>query len=110
MGDPRAADAFLATRWPEVTALSDPDKDLYHAFGLNRGSLASVAGPKVWVASVKAILSGHGVGRPVGDTLQMSGWFLIDGHTVRWRHVHASSGEERDYAGLEQALRQLGAR
>ena len=44
------AQMVLAKRWPEVPAISDPDKALFHAFDLRRGSLGQLFGPRVFKA------------------------------------------------------------
>ena len=50
-------------------------------------------GPAIWWRGLRALLSGHGVGRPTGDPLQMSGHFLVHDHAIVWQHVHAHSGD-----------------
>ena len=109
MGTPEEGEQFLAERWPEARAVSDEGKQLYAAFGLSRGSLRQVLGLNVMKAGLRSLLSGHGVGRPVGDPMQMSGWFLVrpnpSGGEVVWSDVHSNSGVERDFPGLLAAWR-----
>ena len=57
----------------------------------------------IW-QGVKAALRGHGVGKPVGDPLQMSGWFLVHDGEVIWAHVHEDAGAPRRYAELAEAF------
>ncbi len=100
MGTPEEGEQFFADRWPEARAVSDPDKLLYRAFGLARGSVGQLLGPGVWRAGWRAFRAGHGVGRPVGDPLMMSGWFLVRDGRVVWSDLHEHAGAERPYAEL----------
>lgn len=80
--------------------VSDPDRRLYRALELRRGSLAQLFGPGVWWAGLKATLRGHLVGRLVGDGFQMPGVFLIrDGRVVSALR-HRTAAERPDYAAL----------
>lgn len=85
----------------ELERISDPDRALYRAFGLPRGSFADVIGPKVWWRGFQAgILGRHGVGRMVGDGFQMPGAFLLfHGEIVR-SYRHQSAGDRPDYLSL----------
>ncbi len=102
LGTPDQGDAFLEERWPEARAASDPDQQLYRAFGLGRGSLGQLLSPKVLLAGLKA--RRHGVGKPVGDPTVMSGWYLVDDGRVVWEHRHEHAGAERRYDELRAAL------
>lgn len=102
MSSPEEGNRFFDERWPEARAVSDESKRLYSSFGLARGSVDQVAGLRVWLPGLKAVLK-HGVGKPTGDPLMMSGWFLLAGGEIVWEQKHQSSGEERRYAELERA-------
>ena len=103
LATPGEGEAFFAERWPEARAVSDPDKDLYRGFGLARGSVGQLVGPGVWLSGLKALLKGHGGGRPQGDPLMMSGWFLLEGDRVLWSDVHEHAGAERPWEALGAA-------
>lgn len=77
-----AGEEFFAKRWPEVTAIADPELDLYTAFGLGRGSFSQFVGPRVIGRAFAALIKGNFIGKPVGDPLVMPGLFLIRNHTV----------------------------
>ncbi len=100
MGSPEQGEAFFARRWPEARAVSDPDKELYAAFGLGKGKLRQFLGPAIWGTGLRALLDGHGIGIPVGDPAMMSGNFLVVDGAIPWSHVHANSGEARRYHEL----------
>ena len=53
-----------------------------------------MAGPAVWGRGLRAVLSGHGVGKPIGDPLQLSGHFVLRDRSIVWRDVHERSGAE----------------
>lgn len=61
-----------------VTFISDPQKKFYKAFGLKRGSLNQLFGPKIWLRGFQAgVLQGHGIGAIEGDGLQLGGICLL---------------------------------
>ena len=76
----------------DVHRYSDPQCDLYRAFGLQRGGLSQVLGPRVWLRAVPALLSGYGIGAIVGDGFRMPGAFVLrNGEIVKaWRAEHAA--------------------
>lgn len=84
-----------------LPGISDPGRVLYRAFGLPRGSLVEVLGPKVWWRAFQAgILGRHGAGNRVGDGFQMPGAFLLfHGEIVRG-YRHQSAGDRPDYLAL----------
>lgn len=71
---------------------ADPDRLLYRALELGRGTFLQLFGPRVWVAGVLAAARGHGIGKLEGDGFQMPGAFVIHrGRVVRaYRHATAS--------------------
>lgn len=102
MGSPEEGERFFAERWPEARAVSDDDKRLYRTFGLARGSLGQLFGLTVFAAGLRSIR--WGVGRPVGDPLMMSGWFLVDrSGAISWSHRHEHAGAERRWGELAAA-------
>ena len=104
MSPDRTAERFLARYgMADVERISDPQRQLYRAFGLRRGALSQVFGWRVWLRGFDAgILHGHGVGKLQGDGFQMPGVFLMtDGQLVRsFRHLNAS--DRPDYAKISQ--------
>jgi hypothetical protein len=84
----------------DAIIVEDPEKTLYDAFELRRGSFMQLFGPRVFLRGIAATLRGHLVGRPEGDPFQMPGAFLVeDGRIVRsYRHEHA--GSRPDYCEL----------
>ena len=60
-----------------VLRVADPNCELYRAFGLGRGGVFELLGPRVWVLGAISIFKGCGVGHLAGDGLQMPGAFLF---------------------------------
>ena len=84
----------------DVPRVDDPHGVLYRAFGLGRGSLGQVAGPRVWLRGLRALLSGHGAGKAGGDVLRMPGVFLVHNGKVMKAFRHRTSADRPDYVGL----------
>jgi hypothetical protein len=100
MGD--AEPSILAhqvlTRLPRV---ADPHRHLYRAFGLRRGSLLSLFGPKVWWRTIEAgLFERHGIGLPVTDAMQMPGVFVIFHGEVLRAYQHRSAADRPNYLEL----------
>lgn len=83
--DEQAAKFFAEYGLGDVDRISDPGQEVYRAFGLGRGGIGQVMGPRTWWRGFKAVvLKGHRPGRPVGDIYQLPGVFLlVDGRTIR---------------------------
>jgi hypothetical protein len=64
--------------------LVDPTRAVYRAYGLGRGSVRKVWGPKTWWAYAKLIGRGRHFQLPTEDTLQLGGDFVVgrDGRLV----------------------------
>lgn len=105
LGTLEEGEQFFASRWPEARAVSDESEELYEAFGLKQGSMGQLMGPRVFLAGLKAI--GHGAGKPVGNPRRLSGWFLIQGDSIVWSHVHEHAGAPRRFAELVDAYSAL---
>lgn len=65
-----------------VERFSDPERRLYHAFGLERTTLGRLLGPPSWLGMFRAglksrFLPGRKLQGIVGDVLQMPGVFLL---------------------------------
>lgn len=78
---------LVSARW-----FADPDRLLYRALELGRGTFLQLVGPRVWIAGLLAVLRGHGIGKLEGDGFQMPGAFVIHrGRVVRaFRHTTAA--------------------
>jgi hypothetical protein len=80
--------------------IADPDRLLYRALELGRGSFLQLYGPRVWVAGVLAALRGHGIGKLEGDGFQMPGAFVIHRGRVVRGYRHATAADRPDLKEL----------
>lgn len=67
---------YLAGRGA-VTRIADPQRELYRAFGLAKGGVRELLGPRVWWHGLLSLVKGCGVGHLAGDGRQMPGAFLF---------------------------------
>lgn len=110
LGSRESLDATLLSFGLEtLDRIHDGDQSLYRAFGLKKGSVWQLAGPRVlWRGFRAGVISGHGLGRPAGDTKQMPGMFLIDRCEVVRSFRHASASDRPLYeAFVRTALKDL---
>ncbi len=102
MGDALELQLLLAKHnLLDLARISDPNQELYRAFGLKRGSVGQLFGPKVWWRGLNAgILAGHGLGKPAANSSQMPGVFLLEQGLVAKRFRHRSAADRPDYAAF----------
>lgn len=79
---------------------ADPERLLYRALELERGSFLQLFGPRVWFAGVLAALRGHGIGKLEGDGFQMPGAFVIHRGRVVRAYRHATAADRPDLKEL----------
>ena len=60
-----------------LTLLVDEGRAAYRAYGLGRGSVRRVWGPRTWCAYAKLIAAGRRPRRATEDTLQLGGDFVV---------------------------------
>jgi hypothetical protein len=108
--DDTAREALRPYGLDDLLRLSDPELKLYRAFGLERGTVRQLFGPRVWLRGIVAGLFGrHGVGALAGDGFQMPGVFLIRRGKVEAAYIHRTASDRPDYAGLACAAHSDGA-
>jgi len=61
----------------DVLRVADPYCELYRSFGLGKGGVLELFGPRVILQGVLALIKGCGVGHLAGDGLQLPGAFLV---------------------------------
>jgi peroxiredoxin len=99
--DDYAARVFARYGLDDAERYSDPDRALYRSFGLRKGNLWQLFGPKVLLRGFKAcILDGHGVGKLKGNGLQMPGVFMLFHGNVVAAYRHKTAADRPDYAML----------
>ncbi len=98
-----ACDMFDSYGLPEVTAISDPDRVLYRAFALRRGTPAQLLGWSVWKRGWHAgVKEGHGIGWLRGDASQMPGAFVVASGRVVAQFIHETAADRPDYVDLAE--------
>jgi peroxiredoxin len=86
-GVPDETALFAQKFAPGLKVLCDPERDVYHAYGLERGGLfQTFLNLKVWRAVARSRRKGYAVEQPPEgqDAMQMSGTFIISpsGHIL----------------------------
>jgi peroxiredoxin len=104
MGSAEQTAAFRERNRLPFVCLADPQRIAYEAYGVPRASVLQVAGPSVWAGGLKATLRA-GVGKPVGDVLQLHGSFIVDREGVL-RYIHLPK-HTADKPTNEELIRQL---
>ncbi|MFT7535467.1 MAG: hypothetical protein ACI85K_001420 [Hyphomicrobiaceae bacterium] len=98
------AEAFFASRLKNARAISDPDGVLFQAFGLRRGTLLQLLGPRAVWRGLVAMLKGNFIGKPTGSETQMPGAFLVRNREILWEHRAQHAGEHPDLDAVVRAL------
>jgi hypothetical protein len=105
--DERAAVLFADYALEDLPRLADPDRILYRALGLARGSLLQLLGPRVVWRAGAATLRGHRLGRKGGDTRQMPGVFLVHDGRIVEAFRHRDVADKPDYTAIASRLREM---
>ena len=87
---PEHVAAYQRDRLAPLPVLIDEERVAYRAYGLGRGSVWTVWGPKVWWAYLRLIRSGRRFRWPTDDTLQLGGDFVV-GRDGRLQYVLQSA-------------------
>ena len=101
-----------ADRWfdhygvSDIARVSDPDRRLYRAFGLEQASLRQLAHPRVWWPWFRtAILKGYGVGGGGPNWRQLTGVFVVHRGRILAAVRHRNSAAHPDYVALVRGLK-----
>jgi thioredoxin-related protein len=82
-----------------LETLSDPERKLYRAFGLKRGTFQQLFGKEVFLKGIRAILK-YGVGDLEGDGFQMPGAFLIENGVIVETFIHRYASDQIPFSKL----------
>jgi peroxiredoxin len=101
---------FCRRRGVPFDCLGDPEREAYHAVGLERGGPLEFLGPGAAVGWLKAAAHGNFAGRPQGDTAQRPGTFVVapDG-TVAFAHYNRNSADNPSNEEVLEAVRAAAA-
>ncbi len=100
MGSPEQTEAFRSELSSPHRYICDPERVLYHHFGVRRGGLVNLLHPQVFIRGIGAAMSQGMQAKPQSDPMQLPGVVVIDTTgDVTWEHQarHAAdnpSGEE----------------
>ena len=100
------ANTYFKAFWPAARAIADPDRQLYRAFGIKRGTARELASPDVVACAVRSRIHGNRGGKPVGDPRLRPGLFLVAGDRILWQHHYRHIGDQPDFAALPGVSRE----
>lgn len=99
--DAAASQFFAKYNLADVSRISDPDRALYNAFELRRGTLGQLFGWRSFLRGFSAgVLNGHGVGTLMGDGFQMPGAFIVRNGAIVRAFRHRAASDRPDYCEL----------
>jgi hypothetical protein len=99
--------SFFERGWPAARAIADPDRQLYEAFGIERGNSEQFANIGVIACGIRATLKGNFNGRLQGDPRLMPGLFLVAYDAILWQHDYRNLGDHPDFAALPKLFAPL---
>jgi len=105
----RAVALFESYGLEDLPRLADPERILYRALGLERGSFLQLFGPRVLWRAGAATLRGHHPGRKDGDLWQMPGVFLVRDGRILAAFRPRDLADKPDYLAIAPRLRQAPA-
>jgi hypothetical protein len=102
LGNPEQSEKFRKDFSPDFSIICDPQKNLFKAYGLGRGSLSDMASPGIFFKGLRTLTRGHTPGLPRGDIFQLPGVFMIDTlGNIRYSHYAKNPS---DYPSVESLL------
>jgi peroxiredoxin len=78
LGTPEQSEEFRKRFQVPYKIISDPEKNLYRAFGLKQMSPMGFLSPSMIIKGFSTMAKGHGMGVPEGDVRQLPGVFVIN--------------------------------
>jgi peroxiredoxin len=111
LGRPEQARDFCQRRGVRFVCVVRPDRAVHRAYGLRRGNLNQLAGPRVWPPWLRDQVTGKYQGRfGQGDPAQLPGTFVVDTEgVIRFAHRGRRSNDNPsidDILGALAALRE----
>jgi peroxiredoxin len=97
---------FCRKRGVPYDCLGDPDREAYHAVGLERGSPKEYIGPQLAKGFLRAARHGGLPGLPKGDVAQRPGTFVVSPEgVVLYAHYNKDSSDNPPLDDLLKAVR-----
>jgi peroxiredoxin len=101
---------FCRKRDVPFDCLGDPQREGYHAVGLERGPASEYVGPHLAKSFLRAARHGARPGRPVGDVAQRPGTFVVSPEgKVLFAHYNKDSADHPSLDEILAAVRQATA-
>lgn len=109
METPAEAAAFKAEMRSPHRFISDPERALYEAFGLQRGGFTQVFNLRTFRRGVEAMRQGHLNRKPTSDPWQLAGTFIVDtdGEVV-WNRQARDAADVATAAEIRERLAGIG--
>jgi peroxiredoxin len=92
-GTPEELERFMYGRDLPFRMLTDPNRESYRAYGLERGSPGQIFSRQVVVSGLKAASEGHVMSKVVGDVMQLPGSFVVIDGIIRFAHRGQTSAD-----------------
>jgi peroxiredoxin len=109
LGRPEQARDFCQRRRVPFACVVRPDRAVHRAYGLRRGNLNQLAGPRVWAPWLRDQVTGKHQGRfGQGDAAQLPGTFVVDTEgVIRFAHRGRRSNDNPSNDDILGALASL---
>jgi peroxiredoxin len=109
LGRPEQARDFCQRRRVSFACVVRPDRAVHRSYGLRRGNLNQLAGPRVWAPWLRDQVTGKYQGRfGQGDVAQLPGTFVVDTEgVIRFAHRGRRSNDNPAIDDIVGALASL---
>lgn len=102
LGTPREGERLTSQfGLDDLPRVADPNRLLYHAVGLKRGSFMELFGPRVWWRGFdQVILKRRGIWATKSDMFQMGGVFLIHRGRIEREFHYKDASDQPDFVQI----------
>ncbi|MBP7997736.1 MAG: redoxin domain-containing protein [Chloroflexi bacterium] len=106
LGEPKHARHFCGKLAPSLVCHVDQNEKAYKQYGLTEFGLWGIANPALYVASMRAMTSGHLQGEATGNTKMLPGTFVVDEEgVIQFAHYSAHAGDHPDINQLLKVMK-----
>lgn len=106
-GDPADGPAWFGPLHPGARAIADAPKRFFDAFGVERGGVREMFGPRSVACGLRAVRKGHVIGRKVGDPWTLPLVVGVRDRQVVWEYRGRYAGDGPDPAAIPALLEEL---
>lgn len=105
-GSPEEAERLRSQLGSPHRFVCDPERKLFHAFGLIEAGGMQLLGPSVLLGGLRAALKGHLLQAPPTNPRQLGGAFVLDASgKVLWAHRARHAADNASARTLQNELR-----